>query len=386
MKDHKKIPALLLAGAMLFSLVAMPPIEEAYADSKEELQQNLADTEATLEDLENKLDAVRDKKEKALDRKNLLDQRNAALQDKIGTIEEQIDETNRRIKKNEKEEKEQYELFCKQVRQEEERGTVTYWSVLFKATDFADLLSRIDFINEIMEHDQRVIAELQEVREELDQDRKDLKSQKEELHSSQKELKAQIAEAKSIVDKHTKTEEGLLEMHKAEEAEADRITDKLENFYEEHGGTGGGVEDPPTQSGLKGLIWPTNATRLITSPYGNRVSPTLGATTFHPGVDIGAPYGSSVLAAQSGTVIDAGWSGGYGICVVIAHAEGISTLYGHMSDWSVSVGQKVSRGQVIGQCGSTGISTGPHIHYEVRVNGGTINPLPYLPGYVPYDW
>ncbi len=386
MRDNKKMFALLLAGAMMFSLVVMPPVEEAYASSKEELQQNLADTEATLADLENKLDAVRNKKEKAMDRKSLLDHRSAALQDKIDTVEAQIAETNRRIKKNEKEEKKEYALFCKQVRQEEERGTVTYWSVLFKATGFADLLSRIDFINEIMEHDQQVIADLQELREELAQDRKDLKAQKEDLHSSQSELKAQIAEAKDIVDKHSKTEEGLLEMHKAEEAEANRITDKLNSFYEENGGTGGGVDAPPTQSGLKGLIWPTSATRLITSPYGNRVSPTLGATTFHHGVDIGAPYGSSVLAAQSGTVIDAGWSGGYGICVVIAHEEGISTLYGHMSDWNVSVGQKVSRGQVIGQCGSTGISSGPHIHYEVRVNGSTINPLPYLPGYIPYDW
>ena len=238
-----------------------------------------------------------------------------------------------------------------------------------------------------MEHDQKVIGELKATRAELAEERTDLKEQKSELDESQAELQSQIAEVKSIVSKYKSTEEGLLEMRKAEEQAAAEITNKLESYYEDNKEeAGGGADAPATQTGLKGLIWPTNATRLITSPYGNRVSPTLGATTFHAGVDIGAPYGSSVLAALPGKIIEAGWYGGYGLCVVIAHDEGISTLYGHLDSVHVSVGQQVKRGQVIGLCGSTGISTGPHIHYEVRVNGNPINPLPYLPGYIPYDW
>ena len=141
------------------------------------------------------------------------------------------------------------------------------------------------------------------------------------------------------------------------------------------------MDDSNTQAVLDGLIWPSNA-RYITDKFGYRDSPTAGASTDHKGVDIGAPYYSDVFAAQSGTVIQAGWNGGYGYCVTIAHPQGVATLYAHLDDYFVSVGQSVSRGQVIAECGSTGISTGPHIHYEVRVNGVQIDPLPYLPGYI----
>ena len=385
--NKKKITALLMAAAMALTMVILPPVESVYADSREELEEQKAQAEAEMEKLDEQIAEIQGKKDKALDKKTLLDRRNKALERKIDSVEDEIADTNKRIKKAEKQEQEQYEKFCKQVRQEEERGTITYWSVLFKATDFADLLSRVDFISEIMEHDQQVIADLKLTREKLAADKEELKASKAELDESQKELKSQLAEAQSIVDKYKSSEEGLLEMRRAEEAAAAEAENKLNSFYEDNKEElGGGVDAPATQTGLKGLIWPTNATRLITSPYGNRVSPTLGATTFHAGVDIGAPYGSNVLAALPGKVIDAGWYGGYGLCVIIAHDEGISTLYGHLDSIHVNVGQQVSRGQVIGLCGSSGISTGPHIHYEVRVNGNPINPLPYLPGYIPYDW
>ena len=125
--------------------------------------------------------------------------------------------------------------------------------------------------------------------------------------------------------------------------------------------------------------------RVITSPYGNRWCPYHG-WEWHNGADIDAAYGSPVLAANSGTVIQAGWNGGYGISVMISHSDGITTLYGHMSDWNVTAGQTVSQGDIIGWCGSTGNSTGAHIHYTMYKDGQTIDVMNYLPGYIAYDW
>ena len=138
---------------------------------------------------------------------------------------------------------------------------------------------------------------------------------------------------------------------------------------------------PPTR-----YIWPSDC-RLITSGYGGREQPTPGASTTHMGVDIGASYGSYIYAVKSGTVVGSKYSwGGYGNYVEIDHGNGNFTLYAHMSERLVEVGEHVEQGEVIGLCGSTGISTGPHVHYEIWENYTRINPLNRLPGYIPYWW
>ena len=144
------------------------------------------------------------------------------------------------------------------------------------------------------------------------------------------------------------------------------------------------------QTAVGGFIWPT-ACRLITGGYGGRDAPCPGASTYHLGVDIGASWGSDIYATKAGTVMLAneGWNYGLGYCVKIQHDDGTSTVYGHMSRVIAVTGQRVAQGQVIGKIGSTGVSTGPHLHYEIRiggVNGTAINPLPYLPGYIRYGW
>ena len=382
MTKMKKTLSALCAVLMLVALLpVLVPVESSHAVTRQELQQQLSEAEQKAKDYKEQIEAVRKDKDKALQTKMLLDQRNAVLQQQIDTLQQQIDYTAQTIVEYESAEEKQYELFCRQVRQEEERGSVSYWSVLFKATGFADLLSRIDFINEVMDYNQRVINDLRNVRSQLAESRREMETQKTVMDQKQEELEEDIAEAQRVINEYVATEKGLQEMHDAEEAEAERITEELKNYYEQNGGAGGGVDDSSTQAVLDGLIWPSNA-RYITDKFGYRDSPTAGASTDHKGVDIGAPYYSDVFAAQSGTVIQAGWNGGYGYCVTIAHPQGVATLYAHLDDYFVSVGQSVSRGQVIAECGSTGISTGPHIHYEVRVNGVQIDPLPYLPGYI----
>lgn len=382
MTKMKKTLSALCAVLMLVALLpVLVPVESSHAVTRQELQQQLSEAEQKAKDYKEQIEALQKDKDKALQTKMLLDQRNAVLQQQIDTLQQQIDYTAQTIVEYESAEEKQYELFCRQVRQEEERGSVSYWSVLFKATGFADLLSRIDFINEVMDYNQRVINDLRNVRSQLAESRREMETQKTVMDQKQEELEEDIAEAQRVINEYVATEKGLQEMHDAEEAEAERITEELKNYYEQNGGAGGGVNDSSTQAVLDGLIWPSNA-RYITDKFGYRDSPTAGASTDHKGVDIGAPYYSDVFAAQSGTVIQAGWNGGYGYCVTIAHPQGVATLYAHLDDYFVSVGQSVSRGQVIAECGSTGISTGPHIHYEVRVNGVQIDPLPYLPGYI----
>jgi murein DD-endopeptidase MepM/ murein hydrolase activator NlpD len=125
------------------------------------------------------------------------------------------------------------------------------------------------------------------------------------------------------------------------------------------------------------LLWPTTS-NLITSYFGYRVHPIYGTTRFHSGIDIGAPYGAPIYAAESGRVILASYYDGYGNCIIIDHGDGVSTLYAHCSSIIVKVGQYVSKGQIIGYVGSTGNSTGPHLHFEVRINGNPVNPFNYL--------
>ena len=380
-KTRQWISGLCALLLILSLLPVLAPVEQSYAVTRQELQQQLSEAEQKAKEYKEQIEALQKDKDKALQTKMLLDQRNAVLQEQIETLQKQIEYTAQTIAEYETAEERQYELFCQQVRQEEERGTVSYWSVLFKATDFADLLSRIDFINEVMDYNQRVMYDLRNLRDQLAKSRHEMETQKAVMDDKKEELEADIAEAQRVINEYVATEKGLQEMHDAEEAEAERITEELKNYYEQNGGAGGGVTDSSTQAVLDGLIWPSDS-RYITDKFGYRDSPTAGASSDHKGVDIGAPYYSDVYAAQSGTVIQAGWNGGYGYCVTIAHAQGVATLYAHLDDYFVSVGQSVSRGQVIADCGSTGISTGPHIHFEVRVNGVQIDPLPYLPGYI----
>ena len=237
------------------------------------------------------------------------------------------------------------------------------------------------FINEIVEHDQSVIDQLRALREQLAQDKADLEQQQAELTASKTELDAQVAEATRVFEEYAASEAGqqaLLNQQAAREKELQEEIRKSEEANRNN------------QTAVGGFIWPT-ACRLITGGYGGRDAPCPGANTYHLGVDIGASWGSDIYATKAGTVMLAneGWNYGLGYCVKIQHDDGTSTVYGHMSRVIAVAGQRVAQGQVIGKIGSTGVSTGPHLHYEIRiggVNGTAINPLPYLPGYIRYGW
>ena len=375
---RKRVVSLLCAALMLMTMVYIACPTKTYAA---DYDQQLEEARKEQAELEKKIEAIQADKDKVLEQKALMDQRNDRLRKQVSLVQKQSDETTARIKELKAQEEEQYELFCKQIRQEEERGPVSYWSVIFKATSFADLLGRMDFINEVMEYDRNVMEQLRATREQLAMDQEALEEQKAELISTQQEMEEQIAAAEALIKEYESTEAGMQAMHEQAEEDEARILELIKKANSQNSGSSGSSGG----SGTGSYIWPTNSTRYVTSPYGYRICPFHGEE-YHNGADIGAPYGSPVLAPKSGTVIQAGWNGGYGISVMIKHNDGIITLFGHMCDRNVSEGQQVVQGQVIGWCGSTGNSDGPHIHYTMYKNGAAIDPLPYLPGYIAYDW
>ncbi|EOS66595.1 hypothetical protein C816_00736 [Oscillibacter sp. 1-3] len=366
------------------------------------LKGDAADLKDQRKELEAQLKTLANDKSTAIARKNLLDQQIANTTAQISNVEQQIAQYDQLIaqkeeelRQAEEEEEEQYALFCRRVRAMEEQGTISYWSVLFKADSFTDLLSRMDFINEIMEADQRVIDDLkamqvriEEAKTSLEGSRTEAQAARDDLADKKKELDAQRAEANKVIQQIAaaaeETEATLDEM----EAEQEKIQKEIERLNRELQAQLA-AEGKSNQSNPGGYIWPVDS-RYITSTVGGRTSPGGIGSTNHQGTDIGrVGYTSSIYAAKAGTVIVSQRSSSYGEYVVISHGSGNTTLYAHMSSRKVSVGQYVNQGGVIGITGSTGNSTGPHLHFEVVENGQRVNPLShgadpkmgYLTGY-----
>ena len=373
-----------LLPAMAYATTAEDKKSSTEADNVRKeynnLQQQINEKRQEMNNLKNELDKIKGQKNSTQQQKNLLDQRNSALTQEITLLEQQIDITTRSIAANEALEERQTELFHKQVRMEEEQGTLSYWSVLFKATSFADLISRIDFINEIARYNKKVIADLQEIRQELADDKAALEQQSEELTASKQELEGQISESMKLLAEYIKTEEGKQAEYDAIKAEEEALDDLI--AAAEAKARELGMDDIVGTVG--GYAWPCNGIRWITSKFGGRNSPGGIGSTNHKGVDIGTPMGTPVLAAKAGKVTWASWNGGYGNCVIISHGKGNSTLYGHLSSYNVKVGDSVSQGQVIAYSGNTGNSTGPHLHFGIKENDSWVDPLNYLTGYQYY--
>ena len=366
------------------------------------LKKDAAELDSRKKELEKQLDALSEDKAEVLQRRKLLDQQVANTSAQIQNIETQIAEytalinqTAEELAQTEQQEAEQYELFCKRVRAMEEQGTVDYWSVLFRANSFGDLLSRLDAVNEIMEYDQRVIEQLKALQVEIAEKKaslEDSKAQTEaakaELVSRKKELDAQRQEAINLIKEIQGNESKYQSTLKSLDAEEERIQANIVKLSKELAAQQA-AQGKPVQSSSGGYIWPVDS-RYITSTVGGRTSPGGVGSTNHKGTDIGrVGYTSPIYASKAGTVIVSQYSSSYGNYVVVSHGSGNTTLYAPMSSRKVEVGQYVNQGAVLGITGSTGHSTGPHLHFEITENGVRINPLShgaqpqkgYLSGY-----
>ena len=385
-----------LCSAALVALMVLPVLPDAVvlpasAVTQAEINQMKEDAAALKKqraELQKQLKAIQADKSKALDQKALLEQQINATQAEINNIAAQITQYDQLIAQKETElaateekERAQYELFCSRVREMEKQDEVSYWAVLFRASSFTDLLGRLDAINEIMKYDQGVIddlkalqAEIEEKKATLESSKAETEAAKAELVSKENELNTQRSQANAVIQQlsanENETEAALADLEAEQDAlwaEAQRLSDQLVAQQAANGQS--------TESNPGGYIWPVNS-RYITSTVGGRASPGGIGSTNHKGTDIGrVGYTSSIYAAKSGTVIVSQYSSSYGNYVVISHGSGNTTLYAHMSSRKVSVGQYVNQGDVIGITGSTGNSTGPHLHFEVTENGVRVNPL-----------
>ena len=406
MKQKKRFlrgcAALLCAVLLLTGNTAPAMAAKVTQADIDALKGDASDLDKKQKEIQSKLSDLKDDKAAAVEKKSLLDDQIANTNARISNTESQISDYNALISQAEAEladaqqrEEAQYDLFCKRVREMEERGTVSYWSVLFKATSFSNLLGRLDFINEVMDYDRQVIEDLQTLQAEIEEkktgleaSRAELVTAKAELESQKKQLAAQREEANKLVkeiDDNAAEYQATLDALEAEERRIEQQVKQLQKQLEEQMAAEG--KNYNTNPG--GYIWPVDS-RYITSTVGGRNSPGGVGSTNHKGTDIGrVGYTSPVYAAKAGTVIVATRSSSYGNYVVISHGTGNTTLYAHMSSIKVSVGIYVQQGQTIGITGSTGHSTGPHLHFEVVENGVRVNPLShgaepkkgYLTGY-----
>jgi len=396
----RTVVTLVLALCLLAADLA-PALAVTQADI-DALKKDAASLDSKKKELESQLDALADDKAEVLQRRKLLDQQVANTSAQIQNLESQISEytalitqSEEELAETERQEAEQYELFCKRVRAMEEQGTVDYWSVLFRANSFSDLLSRLDAVNEIMEYDQRVIvqlkalqAEIEEKKASLEESKAQTEAAKGELVVKKKELDVQRQQAIALIQEIQSNENQYESALSALDAEEERIQANIVKLSKELAAQQA-AQGKPTQSSSGGYIWPVDS-RYITSTVGGRTSPGGVGSTNHKGTDIGrVGYTSPIYASKAGTVIVSQYSSSYGNYVVVSHGGGNTTLYAHMSSRKVEVGQYVNQGAVLGITGSTGNSTGPHLHFEITENGVRINPLShgaqpqkgYLSGY-----
>ena len=377
MKMRRKSLATLLM--MVFFISAVLPV---YADELEETRRQLEAISRNIDATQSKVTSVKKQESSIMGQIQSLEKEISstenqitATEDRIAFLQDSIVATQADIEETEQNLKEKSELLSERLVVLHEQGEVTYLEVLLSATDFKDFLTRYEMVNSIIEQDVDLIASINQDKQDLEMRKSDLEVKKKELENAlkqQESMRAQLDEQKaekkqilaSVQNERAAFEKALQELEETSR-QLEQMIRQLQGGSSEALGTGV-------------YTWPTPGFTTITSPYGMRYHPILKTRKMHTGVDIGAPMSATIVAADSGKVIHAGWMGGYGQVIVIDHGNGVSTLYAHQSAFLVGNGATVSKGQAIGKVGSTGWSTGPHLHFEVRINGSYTDPMPYI--------
>lgn len=382
----------VLATALLLPAVAPPPAEAASVSQQLELtRQRIAAAQRREGKLDRQLGSLDDKLSR-------IDDELARLHDQIASVEERLRVTRAklelvreqlRLKRRElAEAQEELEL---QQRAFSQRVVLTYKSteldyvdVLFAAESFEELVTRLRLVRELVGYDNELVADLESARDKVDAEEQAIAEKESVVAEATAELQeendrlaalraAQQAQQQAALAARADKRDALQGVA-ANLAELERQEDAL--LAQSRAISGAVAGSAGAGHGTGSMVWPCSGT--VVSGFGWRIHPILGTRRFHTGIDIAAGYGSPIVAADSGVVIYATWNGGYGNCTAVDHGRGVSTLYAHQSRMVVGYGTRVSKGQVIGYVGSTGLSTGPHLHFEVRVNGSPVDPMGYL--------
>ena len=363
----------------LFCLSMVAPV---LADELDDRQAELNSVRAQAEDKRVQTEAAEKKVQSAASRLDAADRQLAAAENELAVVEAKRADTEGQISQNqvvlantEKNLQNRTAVYNKRLRNIYEDGQINYLDVLFGAKDFQDFSTRMELLKRVIKFDVGLMDKIKSERQLILVKRQELEDEKATLVSLQQEAAAKRA----VVSQRRAERASLLNQAKSERDQADaeyrdllETSERIEEMIRwiEAGGQNVG-------HGSGTMMWPYRGE--ITSPFGWRTHPIFGDARYHSGLDIAADYGDTVVAADDGVVAFAGWLGGYGNAVIIEHGNGISTLYGHNSQLIVSEGQSVRKGQPISYIGSTGYSTGPHLHFEVRINGQETDPRAYLP-------
>lgn len=386
--------SLLLALALLLPLAGRELVIESSAVTRAEIDalKNKSGTIASQKkDIQNQLKALQADKSSAMKKKQLLEDQIDLIRQEISNINEQIAmydqliaEKTAELEQAEADEAAQFDLFCRRMRHMEEQGETSYWAILFSSSSFAELLDNYMMIEEIIQYDNKVIDDLTALQERVAADRAELEEAQAEQEeakaqqlAAQEELKGQEAEVDKLIAEINAQEDVLEEMEAELNKAAKELDAQIKAKEKEYAAQ---IANVPSESGY---LWPLSGSyNVLSSLFGPRLHPVTHKPGNHSGIDIPAPAGTKIYAAKSGVVIHAakgtGSSWSYGNYVIVSHSDGTSTLYAHMSRIGCKQGQTVKQGDVIGYVGTTGRSTGNHLHFEVRVGSTRKDPVNYF--------
>ena len=399
----------LLAGFIVMIVNAKTSAEiQAEID---ELENQSDDIEAQRSALETQIKENENKTLNIVEQKAQVDQEIELIRLEIENVTAQVHQYNLLIAEKQAELDEllgkQDELFGRyklRMRAMQERGEVTFWSVLIESESFAEMLNCRAMIEEIAKTDQRMLDEMRALASKVISAKEDLAAQKvileqkkTELTKSQQELDAKRAESDQLLSELVADKIELIKLDEEYEAQLTALTDEIavleaektaalqaewEAAHPPQPTPDNPNPEPVYPSSGEGFMFPLDYSgyQCVTSSYGYRVHPITGNYTMHNGVDLAAYQGTAIYATKSGYVTTATYNYAYGNYVTINHMDGFSSLYGHMTYFTVSEGQFVSQGEIIGYVGSTGYSTGPHLHFTIYYNGDTVNPMNYISG------
>ena len=386
-----RLVAALLSGVVLCGTPAYIMAEdEDLTNQLDSIQQQMnqqnaakADAETVIGSVSEQLRQIEEQLRQATAELSTIKEQRVAVENDITLNERQLAEAQKRLEGREA-------VFYKRVRDIYINGRLSYIDVVIGSKDFSDFANRLEVLKRIIDSDIMLIGEIKKERAQIEEHKQKLESDRAKLVELEKaalakqaEIEQKKAERNVVLQKAQNDRATAMQAIEELNASSAQVSAMLKERQAARAAAaaaaqssgGQGASDNWVQ-GTGQLGWPVSGE--ITSPYGYRVHPIYGTTIYHSGIDIGVDEGTPVHAADGGVVVWSGWMGGYGYAVVIDHGNGLSTLYGHNSELAVDEGQSVAKGQVISYAGSTGNSTGPHVHFEVRVNGDPVDPMGYL--------